>query len=316
MRTLHIPLLQLLLAFTWLPGLPPATVMGADNPYLVKSFTVKRGSDVQVSTSGGSLTLKGTNGNEVIVKVFIRKNGSVVEDQGEIDEALENLTINVKQQGNRIIATAEKENSFWKWDSYRVSFEVITPREINSNLKTSGGSIKVSGVTGMQQVKTSGGSLVFDQVDGELDGKTSGGSIRVNAFNGIMDIKTSGGSISINNARGDMNAYTSGGSIKADYIDGSLVAKTSGGSIRANMLNVNDRLELITHGGSISAKLPVGTGVDLNLEGNRVKTSLNNFSGESDDDYVRGSMNGGGIPVIMQTSGGTVTLNFMEQASK
>jgi hypothetical protein len=316
MKSLNVPLLQLLLAFTLLFNSLPAAVMGADNPYLVKSFTVSSGSDIRVNTSGGSIALDGTNGNKATVKVFIRKNGRIIDNQREIDEALENLTIDVKQQGNSIIATAEKESSFWEWDSYSVSFEVITPREINSDLKTSGGKIKVSGVTGMQQVKTSGGSLVFHQVDGELNGKTSGGSIKVNSFNGIMNIKTSGGSISINNARGDMQAYTSGGSIKVDNIEGSLVAKTSGGSIRANILNLNDRLELSTSGGSISANLPAGIGMELNLKGNRVRTSLNNFNGESDDDYVRGSTNGGGIPVTMRTSGGTVTLNFIGQASK
>ena len=48
----------------------------------------------------------------------------------------------------------------------------------------------------------------------------------------------------------------------------------------------------------------------LDLKGNKVNTRLSNFSGESKNNRVVGSINGGGIPVKLSTSGGSVTLEY------
>src|SRR5690606_34087835 len=158
--------------------------------------------------------------------------------------------------------------------------------------------------------KTSGGSLNIADIKGNMEAKTSGGSINIDNYAGILDASTSGGSINLKNAKGDLAVSTSGGSIHLEDIKGSLTARTSGGGIRANLASLEKELRLSTSGGSITAVIPGGLGLDLDLKGNRVNTKLTNFDGEVEKDRIKGSINGGGIPVVMSTSGGSVNLEY------
>jgi hypothetical protein len=51
-------------------------------------------------------------------------------------------------------------------------------------------------------------------------------------------------------------------------------------------------------------------GLDLDLKSGRVKIELQNFSGRSEKDRVNGTMNGGGIPVYMRATGGSVKVQY------
>ncbi len=103
---------------------------------------------------------------------------------------------------------------------------------------------------------------------------------------------------------------TSGGSIHLNEVSGDIQAHTSGGSINADVLKLGKYLTLSTSGGSVHATVPGGQGLDLDLSGNRVNTVVTNFSGTAKDNRVKGSMNGGGIPVKMSTSGGSTELKY------
>ncbi|MCK5280334.1 MAG: DUF4097 family beta strand repeat protein, partial [Cyclobacteriaceae bacterium] len=125
-----------------------------------------------------------------------------------------------------------------------------------------------------------------------------------------LDGKTSGGSIKLEDIKGDIDVTTSGGGIKISDVQGEVYASTSGGSINADITKLENQLVLKTSGGSVRATIPSGLGLDLDLRGNRVNTSLSNFSGESKSDRVKGTVNGGGILVQLSTSGGSVNLNY------
>ena len=104
--------------------------------------------------------------------------------------------------------------------------------------------------------------------------------------------------------------HTSGGSIKIENVQGSIDASTSGGSINAKLLTLDKHVRLHTSGGSIKAVLPRDAGLDFDLKGEKVNTKLQNFKGQVENDRVKGSMNGGGIQVVMSTSGGNIDLEY------
>jgi DUF4097 and DUF4098 domain-containing protein YvlB len=126
----------------------------------------------------------------------------------------------------------------------------------------------------------------------------------------MLHAQTSGGSIRLTDARGTLQVHTSGGSIHLENTGGSIEASTSGGGIHAKVSGLEKYLRLKTSGGSITASIPGGLGLDLDLKGNRVNTKLINFNGEAEKDRIRGKMNGGGIEVVMSTSGGSVNLDY------
>ena len=280
----------------------------AEDPFITKTFNLSSG-ELYVSTSGGSIRVEGGNSNQVKVEMYAKSNRHSDSKIREIIE--EDYEIRIEKTGSRIEAVAKRESSGWSWNGLSISFVVYTPKDFECELNTSGGSLKISGLTGKShELKTSGGSITAEDMSGDLEARTSGGSITVNDYNGEIDVKTSGGSIRLNGIRGDIEATTSGGGVRIKDVEGAFYATTSGGSIDAEINKLEDQLVLKTSGGSVHAEIPSGLGLDLDLRGNRVKTSLNNFSGESKSDRVKGTVNGGGIMVQLSTSGGSVNLSY------
>lgn len=303
------------LSLAWImSGACAASMENGGAPYLTKDFTVNGPGNLQVQTSGGSISVTAHAGNKVKVEMYVRKEGEWMNaGDEEATELLENYTIDISQSGSTVKAIAERESSLGGWfngNNTSISFTVYVPEEMSTSLKTSGGSIALDGVRGQQEVNTSGGSLELKNIEGKMNAHTSGGSIHIESYAGNLNAHTSGGSIHLQDSKGDLKVHTSGGGIRINNVEGSIDASTSGGGIDARLLALTKYMKLHTSGGSINAVIPGGLGLDLDLKGNHVNTKLHNFSGEAEKDRIRGSMNGGGIPVVISTSGGSVNLKY------
>lgn len=263
------------------------------NPYQVEHFQAANVQSLNVQTSGGHITVEGTSGTEARIEMYVRKNGRSLTSE---DTDLSDWEIDISHSGQSINAIAKRKNNGWGFfngnNHPSISFIVYTPEEINSNLKTSGGHINASNLSGNQQLKTSGGHIELAMLSGTVDAHTSGGHISGQALNGEIELKTSGGHINLEN------------------IDGSLDARTSGGHINASLLSISGSLNLKTSGGNIDIAIPGNTGLELNLAGTFVNANIDNFSGKIERNKVNGELNGGGPLLSARTSGGTVSLSF------
>jgi hypothetical protein len=282
-------------------------------PFQVKEFKLSGRGNLITRTSGGSIQVNGSSGNEVKVTMYVTPASSSKKNEAPSAEALAQYTFDIRQEGNTIYAVAERKDKTWKKDNaLNVSFDIEVPQQVASQLKTSGGSISLSNVSGTQQAHTSGGSLNFNNVKGDTEARTSGGSINLSSYSGNLEATTSGGSINLEDASGTLKLSTSGGSIHLRQVSGDINAQTSGGSIQADVQQLGKYLTLETSGGNVTATIPGGKGLDLDLAGNRVKTTVNNFNGLAKDNQVKGRLNGGGIPVKLHTSGGNTELSYRQ----
>jgi hypothetical protein len=266
----------------------------------------------------------------------------------EIQAKLEkDYAIEIITSPQQLSAIAKQKNRITNWkNELSISFKVFVPKNVSTDLNTSGGSISISNISGEQNFRTSGGSLNVAQVTGKINGKTSGGSIQVSDSDDDIDLSTSGGSISAKDCSGkirlntsggslefkrikgniqaktsggnvngkdvtgDVDAHTSGGNINFDNISGSLDASTSGGNIDVEMSKLDKYLTLRNSGGSVRLTVPKNQGLDLDLKGDRVKSmTLNNFTGSMEDDEVKGKINGGGAQITVK-GGGNIQLAF------
>ncbi|QJD78639.1 DUF4097 family beta strand repeat-containing protein [Spirosoma rhododendri] len=256
-----------------------------ETPYQTKTFSGNI-SNVKAETSGGSLTVEGGSGSGAKVEMFVRPNnwnGRDNVDKAEIEDRLKDYDIIIAQEGSTLVASAKRRSNNnndratdrWK-RSLSISFVFHTPHRVASDLRTSGGSIHLTALTGNQRFRTSGGSLNVDDVQGSLNGQTSGGSIHMDrcqqterdggidlqtsggsidarASSGKMRLHTSGGSINLNDLKGDVDAQTSGGSVRGNHLDGDIIANTSGGSVRLS--DVAGSVDAHTSAGSIDVSL-------------------------------------------------------------
>lgn len=282
-----------------------------DEPYSVTEFSVGASGHVDVSTSGGHILLVGTDSRTAKVEMHVRKNGRNLTPD---DTDLSAYNITIEQRGNTIVAKAERTRSIGNvWEGYNnasISFTVYVPQGFTSNLRTSGGRVGIRNMTANQDARTSGGSVSLENIRAKVDARTSGGSISINDVYGDLNASTSGGSISANGVSGKVDLSTSGGSINIDNAMGRIHASTSGGSIRATVTEVSESLRLSTSGGSVIVTLPASQGFDIDARGSRVESDLSRFNGSNERGRMSGTVNGGGIPVRLTTSAGTVRISY------
>ena len=118
---------------------------GNNDPYLTKTFNLSSG-ELFVSTSGGSIRVEGSNSSKVKVEMFVKSNKHSDSKIREIIE--EDYEIRIEKSGSRIEAVAKRTGRSWSWNGISISFVVYTPEKFACELNTSGGSLKISGVSG------------------------------------------------------------------------------------------------------------------------------------------------------------------------
>jgi hypothetical protein len=317
-------------------------------PFMTKSLSSESIKDVEVETSGGSIAVSGVGVSEARVEVYITSNNNKELTKEEIQQRLnDKYNLNITVANNKLTATARNKEKITDWKkALNISFKVFVPKNVSTDLSTSGGSISLNNLSGKLKFSTSGGSLNLDGVSGTVDGRTSGGSIDLKNSKDDIDLSTSGGSIDAKNCegklrlstsggsldlqdlKGEIRATTSGGSIHGSDIEGELVSHTSGGSIHfsdlscsletstsggnidVSMKELGKYVKISNSGGNIDVTLP-NKGLDLDLSASKIKTGqLNNFSGKVDDEEINGKLNGGGVPVRIDAGSGKISLSL------
>lgn len=320
-----------------------------ETPYLTKPLAGQGVNMVEVETSGGGITVKGGSDADARVEVYVRGNNgrdlSKEEIQKRLDEYYE-LTVTV--ENHKVTAKAKNKRNVRNWnDAVNVSFIIYTPENVSTDLTTSGGGITLSHVNGTQKFETSGGGLHLDHLAGKTNGSTSGGGIHLDDSKDDIDLTTSGGGIEANNCTGNIRLETSGGGLHLHHLTGTIHATTSGGgaegsdiagelsvhtsgsgihlqnlscsldastsgsSIDVEMASLGKYIKLNNGGGNINLTIPQGKGVDLTLDAGRIRTNqLDNFRGSQEEGHMKGTLNGGGIPVTLDAGGGKINLTM------
>lgn len=283
---------------------------------IVKSFTVRQGGTLILRSTQGSVEVSRGAENVVRVEVWRKADGW---SRSRAEERLRDFRVDFNQSGDQISINGEGPQShwwmFWRRNNIKVRFLITVPAKYNLDLKTGGGSIRVSDLDGRVIARTSGGSLSFGRINGNLEGYTSGGSITVDGASGYVKVDTSGGSIRIGRVDGTVDAETSGGSIRIEEVAGAVRADTSGGSIHARISRQpKDKCSLTTSGGGITVELErnIGVYLDASTSGGSVSVDLPvTVSGEIRRSHVRGKINGGGPELYLHTSGGSVRVSTL-----
>lgn len=317
---------------------------GDKTPFLTKSLANDAISKVVVETSAGGIFVTGRSGEAPRIEVYIRDNHGHELSHEEAQKRLEkkfDMNINVNGHELDAIVKSKHDSELFNWnrDGLNISFRIYVPREVSTDLKTSGGGIDLSDLSGTEDFKTSGGGLRIKNLTGKIHGNTSGGGIEVDNCSDDIDLKTSGGGISAKNCNGNImlitsggglelinlkgiiNARTSGGGIRGEHIQGELTTGTSGGGIEltdmdcsldahtsagsmsVQMRHVGKYVKVGSSAGNVRLQLPSQQGFDLDMTGERITDHvISGFKGDWNDRHVNGSVNGGGIPVEVHSN--------------
>ena len=206
---------------------------------------------------------------------------------------------------------ADHPHSFFNWfgNGIRMKFEITVPNSFNTKIKSSGGDIKIAGITGNQWMKTSGGDVLVRDVNGNLTISTSGGDVTTTNTKGMTDLSTSGGDVTSTDFEGDLRASTSGGDIILRGKDSKIYAHTSGGDVTLNYKGENKGIDIGTSGGSIQLRLPAdfNASAKLSTSGGSITCTLKttNISKITSSKF-EADLNNGGNRLVARTSGGDI----------
>lgn len=300
-------------------------------PTLTKTFDLNQPGTLTARSSGGGIDVMTNDQGKVIVQAFIRKNGKLLTPSDPlVKEVLEDFDIDIEKNGSAITAIVERRTNFNIWKNVGISLTISVPREMSCDVSSSGGGVNISGVAGNHKFSSSGGGVHLNNIKGATEARSSGGGVKVTDYNGELHVSSSGGGVTVNDAHGKVFAHSSGGGVNLNNIHGDveagssgggvkvtgecgyLKAKSSGGSVHVDFARLSKELYLQSSGGGVDAIIHDGAklGLDLDLSSDKVNIDLQNFSGKSEKNRVKGTMNNGGIPVYMRSSGGNINVRF------
>jgi outer membrane biosynthesis protein TonB len=184
-----------------------------------------------------------------------------------------------------------------------------------ADLETDGGNITVGQAGSLVSVRTGGGQIDFGEVRGSVRAQTGGGGIRIMYVAGPMEVESSAGSICLTRVEGTVRAATAGGSIRA-WINPDSPA-TGGGVV--HLAGVS---QLTSGNGDIVVFLPRNLAADIeasvedggerHIEADPALAMM--ISGNRGTGAARGmiALNGGGAPLKLRTTSGTIHLRFLD----
>lgn len=266
-------------------------------------------------------------------KVVVNATRKIVASSKEKENAyFAAVPITVTTEGNTVVVRAHREED--SDEEERVCndarYSIHVPATFDAELKTGGGGITASNLTGKIKAQTSGGDLKFSLIHGPVKADTAGGEIEVLGCEGVIDIETSGGRIETTGGSGSLRATTAGGSIKVENFNGDAKVESSGGQLA--FANVRGKLDAETAGGFISAKLPSPVPADVHLETGAgaievivppdagltidAETGIGSVKSDlpiatrtrEDNEGLQGTINGGGKRLQLRSGAGSISI--------
>jgi hypothetical protein len=272
-----------------------------------KSFIVNGRAAVHVDTNDGSVHVTGGEGKDVQFHVTYRGY--------ELDK---DLRVDTRQDGDKVELVARIRGHFgfsWGGHSRSLQIEVKMPKSGDLNVSTGDGAVEASAVAGNVVISTGDGSVKAHDLTGTVDLHTGDGSISVDGLKGGIKMRTGDGSIEARGLDGNITADSGDGHIKLEGRFDTLNIKTGDGSVEARAghgSKMASGWNVRTGDGSVDMTLPddLQANIDASTGDGHISLGMPlTVDGNLNNSQIHGKMNGGGQPLVIHTSDGSIRLN-------
>ena len=259
------------------------TVSSSSDDISVRSFDI---AEMDVESSSGDLSADDIRGEKVNLEV----------SSGDIElDNIEAVDMNIKASSGRITIgdAAASENLEVKASSGNITAGRIAGNQVV--LDTSSGKIKVNALEAADaKIAVSSGNVQLGTAIADtLEIKLSTGDLEIDTLDSNRtEINTTGETV-IKSGRGKM------------LIDG------SSGDVNLALSALDAPVNIDVSSGNITITLPEGSAFDVQLDtsSGRIRSEFPVLGDlTADNDELKGTVNGGGIPVTVKTSSGDIKL--------
>jgi Toastrack DUF4097 len=258
-----------------------------------KRFAVGAAPDVRLTTFDGAIDVRSWDKPEVLVEI---------EKRGPTEEAIAQLQVTSKQDGNRIEVEVKKPSSdtaFFGFGRYSPSarLTVTLPAEANVTARSGDGSIRAARVRGRLELRSGDGSIHATAVSGDLTLHTGDGSVTLEDAEGRLDLETGDGGVNVAGKFGWVKLHTG---------DGSIMFRAEPGSA------MTDDWSLTTGDGGVTMYLPedFAAEIDAHTGDGGIHNDLRLAAGSAEVSRrsVRGRLGAGGKTLRIRTGDGGIRL--------
>jgi hypothetical protein len=260
-----------------------------------KRFTVGAMPELRLTTFDGAIEIRSGDAKSVLVEI---------EKRGPTKEAIEELTVESKQEGDRIeVAVKRPAREVVIFGIGRMSSTakliVTMPPEGTVIARSGDGSIRVDHVRGRLELRTGDGSIRATDIGGQMVLATGDGSVTIDNADGDLDVDTGDGSVSVAGKLGVVKVHTG---------DGSITFRAEPGTA------MKGDWSMTTGDGGISLYLPTDFAAELDAHtgDGSIRNELQ-IAGESGDGErarrtLKGKIGAGGRTLRIRTGDGSVRL--------
>jgi len=250
------------------------------------SYPLTGKAEVHLDTADGNVTIDSWDQPNVLVE--IEAPGWHIGPHG--------LHITDESAGNRVDVRVREPAIEFHFGvfSRTVRVKVHLPRECDLQLKTSDGDVSLGPLTGNVDVVTSDGDIRAEGLTGIISLRTSDGRIDASGLQGRLQASSSDGNLQVQGRFDDLSLKTS---------DGTIVAETENGS------KIGDGWNIETRDGNVVTR--IGSDLSAQLDARSVDGHVTvelpiRITRIVDRGSMTGDLNGGGPPLRIRTSDGSI----------
>lgn len=286
------------------------------------SFTADGPTSLLVDSRAGNVIITAGQGDEILVQAHKTAWHS---SQARADAALEEMPIEVTQQGSQVIVRykpPEKVLVIGETRMDTVDFTIQVPEDTRVDAATVSGEVALSGVTGEAVLHSEFGNVSASNLQGALRITTNSGDVRaerVRAGEAQISLQTQFGDIDLKQAAaGAVQAHTNSGKIRLANVEASQAVTLEtqfgdvefeegrGADLTASSNSGKVTLEAIALQGALSAKSEFG-----DIEVQQVEATSYDLETNSGDIRLRGAQ----ASIKAVTQFGRITISEATEAN-
>jgi DUF4097 and DUF4098 domain-containing protein YvlB len=291
-----------------------------------RTLTVTGPANVDLMTGSGSIHVRTGGSGQVEINAHIKvTNWFGGDGEQKVQEIQKNFPI--QQSGNDIRIGHSDDSELFH--NVSISYELVVPAETQLRshsgsgsqsieglqreieIETGSGGLKISDIGNRVRAETGSGDVEIDRVNGNVRARTGSGSIHATDIGGGFEGHTGSGHITLGqSAPGAVRVETGSGGMELRGVKGSLEATAGSGRITAEG---DPTGSWTVHSGSGGIHLKLGSGTAFDLDAHTSSGSISvsqpvTVQGTMGKRELRGKVNGGGVPVEVETGSGDIEI--------
>jgi DUF4097 and DUF4098 domain-containing protein YvlB len=232
-----------------------------------KNVNFKNGGFLSLSNTNGDIEIESWDKNEVEIVAYKKVKA---EDRETAEKLMKRLEIEIRESNDEIIIETNypkgsSGGGFFGWIfgkdnmSFSVEYEIKVPKEIDLNIHTTNGEVRIEKIVGRLRLESTNGNINAWNINGLTRCKTTNGDIKVE-FEDVpegdeMTFRTTNGSIKIylpeNYSADDVELKTINGHFESDFPMSDNSSRKSRKRFRGSISEGNRELSCSTTNGSI-----------------------------------------------------------------